>query len=253
MGGMLWWLQGLFTIWMLIECFRRGQAMPWALIILFFPVIGALAYLVLEVQTLVPIPGFGSAGGSGTAVAFRTHRVTGEQLREAEAEVKRLDNAAAWSDLAALLVAKKRHEEAEAAAATALAKDPEDLEARYLRGRSLLELGRVEEAAGELRLVVAREPGHDYGDARLALAKALEATGDLEQALQHYEALGQASSRPDILFHLAEILDRTGHRPAARATLERIVNEAELVPAFARRRFGPWVARAKRTLEQLKD
>lgn len=250
MAGVLWWLQSLFTIWMLVECFRRGQAMPWALIILFFPVVGPLAYFLLEVQTVVAIPGFGGgrSGLSTTTVAFRPHRVTGQQLREAEAEVKRLDNGAAWSDLAALLCAKKRHAEAEHAAATALERDPEDLEARYVRGRSLLELGRAQDAVTELERVLEREPGHDYGDARLALARALEGSGDLEAARVHYETLGGASSRPDVLYHLAEIQHRTGDSEAAKATLRRIVEEADLAPAFARRRSAAWVSRAKRTL-----
>jgi hypothetical protein len=248
--SLLWYLQTLFVIWMLVECFRRGQALPWALIILFFQFLGALAYFILEVQTLVRIPGFGGGGDRGGAqrVAFRPQRVTGQQLREAETEVRRLDNAAAWSDYASLLCARRRHEEAEQAAATALEKDPEELEARYVRGRSLLELGRSAEAVGELERVLEADPGHDYGDARLALAKALEATGELERAREHYERLGEGSSRPDVLYHLAEIQHRTGDPEAARATLKRIVDEAELAPSFAQRRAGKWVARAKRAL-----
>ena len=249
----LWYLQTLFVVWMLVECFRRGQALPWAIVILFFQFFGALAYFILEVQTLVSIPGFGG-GGSGrqvARVAFRPSRVTGQQLREARTEVRRLDNAAAWSDLASLLCARRKHEEAERAAATALEKDPDELEARYVRGRSLLELGRADEAVAELERVLAADPGHDYGDARLALAKALEATGRLEQAREHYERLGEGSSRPDVLFHLAEIQHRTGDVDSARSTLQRIVDEAELAPSFARGRSTKWVARAKRTLRGL--
>lgn len=251
--SLLWFLQTLFVIWMLVECFRRGQTLPWALIILCFQFLGALAYFILEVQTVVPIPGFGGGGDRGGAqrVAFRPHRVTGQQLREAETEVRRLDNAAAWSDYASLLCAKRRHEEAERAAATALQKDPEELEARYVRGRSLLELGRAQEAVGELEQVLATEPGHDYGDARLALAKALEATGELERAREHYERLGGGSSRPDVLYHLAEIQHRTGDTAAAKATLQRIIDEAELAPGFARRQAARWVGRARRTLRSL--
>lgn len=255
--GLLWFLQTLFVIWMLVECFRRGQTLPWAIIILFFQFLGALVYFILEVQTAVPIPGFGSGGGGGRSgaerVAFRPHRVTGQQLRDAETEVRRLDNAAAWSDYASLLCAKRRHEEAERAAATALEKDPEELEARYVRGRSLLALGRAEEAAGELEKVLETDPGHDYGDARLALAKALEAVGDVERARRHYERLGEGSSRPDVLYHLAEIQHRTGDTEAAKATLRRIVDEADLAPSFARSQSAKWVSRAKRTLRGLES
>jgi hypothetical protein len=255
--SLLWFLQTLFVIWMLVECFRRGQTLPWAIIILFFQFFGALVYFILEVQTVVPIPGFGGGGGAAAGgaqpVPFRPHRVTGRQLSEAETEVRRLDNAAAWSDYASLLCAKSRHAEAEQAAATSLEKDPEELEARYVRGRSLLELGRAAEAVAELEKVLEVDPGHDYGDARLALAKALEATGELEAARGHYERLGEGSSRPDVLYHLAEIQHRTGDAEAARSTLQRIVDEAELAPSFARRQSGKWVARAKRTLRGFED
>jgi hypothetical protein len=248
----LWFLGTLFQVWMLVEAWRRGQAWPWFLVILFFGPLGALIYFTLEVQTFVPIPGRGGgAGRSASAVSFRRHHVTGAQLRESAAEVRRLDNAAAWSDHAALLSAKGRHAEAEVAAATALEKDPEDLHARYVRGRSLLELRRAAEAADELRRVLAVEPAHDYGDARLALAKALEALEDLEGARAEYEALAAGSSRPDVLFHLAEVQHRCEDRDAARQTLRRIVDEADLTPSFARGRAAPWVRRARRVLSRL--
>jgi len=247
----LGFLNTVFVIWMLVECVRRRQFLPWGLIILFFQFFGAVAYYVFEIQTFFPIPGFGDGdggGGSSSRVRFRTQRVSGSQVSEAEVEVRRLDNAPAWSDLAVLLGAKKRWAASEEAAAKALAKDPDELAARYARGRALLELERHDEAIAELEAVLSREANHDYGDARLALAKAHEAKGDLGAALAQYERLSDGSSRPDVLYHLAEVQHRCGDDAGARATLQRILDEAELVPSFARRQQAPWVARAKRTL-----
>jgi hypothetical protein len=252
MSQVLGFLSTVFTIWMLVECMRRRQFMPWGWIILFFPGIGAAIYFVVEVQTAFSIPGLGGES-SQSQVRFRKHRVTGAQVREARIEVQRLDNAPAWSDLAVVLGAKKRWAESEEAAARSIAKDADELEPRYARGRALYELGRHSEAIEELERVLKTDPNHDYGDARLACAKAHEAAGNLAAALVHYRRLGEGSSRPDVLYHLAEVLHRSGDETAAKATLQRIVDEAELAPSFARRRQRPWVARAKRTLKSYGD
>ncbi len=249
MPSLFGFLNTVFVIWMLVECVRRRQFLPWGLIILFFQFFGAVAYYVFEVQTFFAIPGLGGdSGRSSSRVRFRTHRVSGSQIREAEVEVRRLDNAAAWSDLAVLLSAKKRWAASEEAAGKALAKDPDEIAARYVRGRALLELERHDEAIAELEAVLSREANHDYGDARLALAKAHEAKGDLTAALAQYQRLGEGSSRPDVLYHLAEVQHRGGDDAAAKETLQRVLDEAELTPSFARRQQAPWVARAKRTL-----
>lgn len=38
-----------FTLWMAVECVRRGQASPWLFVILVFPAIGAAVYFFAEV------------------------------------------------------------------------------------------------------------------------------------------------------------------------------------------------------------
>jgi hypothetical protein len=47
------------------------------------------------------------------------------------------------------------------------------------------------------------------------------------------------------------ILEATGDRAADRATLERLVDDANYVPAYLRRSVRPWVRRARKRLKEL--
>ncbi|MGH7338678.1 MAG: hypothetical protein ACREI7_13935, partial [Myxococcota bacterium] len=59
------------------------------------------------------------------------------------------------------------------------------------------------------------------------------------------ELLAERTSRADFLYELARVQLASGDRRAARATLERIVEEWAFVPKFGRARVRPWIWRAK--------
>ena len=227
-----------FTVWMAVEAVRRGQAGSWLWIILLFGPIGAAVYFFSEVQ---PLRGGGSGG--------RT--VAADELRRAEADVKRLDTAAAWTHLASLRRIRRQFGEAAAAAEKAVERDSQGRDARYELGLALLGAGRPGAAVPHLRHVVEGDRWYDSGDALFALGEAEKASGDFPAARAHLEELSGRSGRPEILYSLAEVQVRLGDEAAASQALTRIVEEAELVPPYLQRSVKPWVRKARRALKQM--
>lgn len=230
-----------FTLWMAVEAVRRGDSGRWLWIILVFPPLGAAVYFFSEYL----------GGGALGRIGFRPRKVTAADLRRAEVELKRLDNAAAWCEYASLLRARKDFVKAAEAAQRAVERNPKDLDARYELGLSLLGSGRHAEAVPVLRAIVEQNRSFDTDNALLALARAEQGAGDLAAARASFEELVQRRGRPEILYDLAVLQGLMGDRDGALRSLQRIVDEAELVPDYLRREVKPWVRRARSAISKL--
>lgn len=228
-----------FTLWMAVECIRRGQASPWLWIILVFPALGAALYFFAEV---VGPRAFRSRG---------PRPASKREIARLQSEVRRLDNGEAWTDYAQALRSRKRFPEALEAAEKATARDPRSIRALYELGLSRLGSERFAEAADSLARVVERDPGHDSGEARYALATAYEKGGEKEAARRTLESLARTTSLPKVLFSLASLQAEAGDVARARESLERIIDESEYVPAYHEREVRPWVRKARKALSSL--
>ena len=238
---MLYVLGSAFTLWMAVEAVRRGDAGRWLWIILVFGPIGAAVYFFSEV----------AGGGRIALFGFRQRKVTAAELRQAEVDVKRLDNAASWAEYASLLRARKDHAKAAEAATRAVERAPNDANAGYELGLALLGAGRFAEAVPALEAVVARDRRYEADEALYALAKAQQGANDLAAARASLMELSERRSRPEILFDLATVQGLLGEREPALRSLQRIVDEAVLVPPYLQREVRPWVRRAKQAIAKL--
>jgi hypothetical protein len=230
-----------FTVWMAVEAVRRGDAGHWLWIIIIFPPIGGIVYFFAEYL----------GGRASTRFAFRVRKVTAADVRTAEVEVRRLDNAASWTEYASLLRARGDYRRAAEAALRALERDPQAIDARYELGLALLSGERWADAAEALRQVVAQDRSHDSDDALFALGRALQQAGDLAGAREALEELATRRGRPEILFDLGSVQAALGDREAAKRSMQRIVDEAVLVPDYLKHNVRPWVRRAQSALRRL--
>jgi len=228
-----------FTLWMAVECVRRGQTCQWLWVILLFPAIGAAVYFFAEVF-------------DPPAFLWRGPRpASTREVARLQSEVKRLDNGEAWTDYAHALRSRKRFPDALEAAEKAVARDPRSVRALYELGLSLLGCQKFAEASRSLARVVEEAPGHDSGEARYALAIAYEKSGDREGALRTLESLARTTSLPKVLFQLASLQAEAGDAEKARESLERIIDESEYVPSYHVREVRPWVRKARKALASL--
>ncbi len=238
----LWVLGSAFVLWMAVEAVRRGDASRWLWIILVFGPMGAAVYFFSEYL------GGGDVLGR---VRFRPRKVTKDDLRRAEVEVRRLDNGPSWTEYASLLRARQDFAKAAEAATRAVERTPNSLDARYELGLAQLGAKRYPEAAIALSAVVDQDRSFDTDDALFALAKAQMGAADMAGARASLEELATRRARPEILFDLATVQGLTGDRESARRALQRILDEAELVPHYLQKNVKPWVKKARKGLAML--
>jgi hypothetical protein len=239
--GVILLLGYAFTIWMAVEAVRRGQAAGWLWLILVFGPIGATVYFFSEYVDR-PLLGWGRGHG---------RHVSAGDLRVAEAEVHRLDNAATWLGYASALRARKQYPRAVEAARKAVERDPASVDTQYELAQALIAAGRGAEAVAPLEQVIAKNRSFDSEAALFALGKIRLASGDLESARVALEEVGSRSSRPEFLYELAIALAQSGRRDEAARVLQRIISEAELVPPYLKRSVRPWVRKSRQGLRRL--
>jgi hypothetical protein len=238
--GMLAYVLGTaFTLWMAVACVRRGQASPWLWVILVFPALGAAVYLFAEVL------------GPRAFVRRGPRAASKREIERLQSETRRLDNHEAWTDYAQALRSRKLFPLALEAAEKAAARDPRSSRALYELGLAQMGCQKFPEAARSLARLVEKDPGHDSGEARYALAMAYEKSGEKESALRTLESLARTTSLPKVLFSLASLQAEAGDTARARESLERIIEESEYVPAYHEREVCPWVRKARKALSSL--
>jgi tetratricopeptide (TPR) repeat protein len=120
----------------------------------------------------------------------------------------------------------------------ALTYEPEHIEARLRHGSVLCELGRHDEAIGELQRVIQAAPGRDLlYFSHLFIARSLEALGrsdDALLALDEAAALYPNAQTPRLA--MSQIARRMGNRGAARMQLEWLAR----LPVAEQQREDPW-------------
>lgn len=231
----------VFTVWMAVDAVRSGNTSPWLWIILIFPPVGGLVYFFAQSQARDRV-----------RHQLRLWHFGRRELEHVAAKARRIDRSEAWTEYATQLRERRRYQGAVDAARQAVERDSSNLEAHYELGLSLIACGRHQEALEPLAKVVAKEPGLALGEAAFLYAEALVKTGSPEEALPHLERLAETSSRPRFLYGLASVQAQLDQRDNAHDTLQRILDEAIDVPAFARREVRGWVRRARRAQRGLR-
>ena len=240
--GALYVLGTLLTVWMAVDVVRRGRAQYWLWIMLLSNPLGAVIYFFAEYLDHSPLLSW---------TGQHLPKVTAADLRQAEADVHRLDNAATWLAYATALRARKQYQQAVDAATKAVDRDPANVDAQYELALALMDAKRPAEAIRPLERVVARNRSFDSEQALFLLGRAQFVNDDLEGAQRSLEEVGSRSSRPEFLYELAALQAQLGDRASAARTLQRVIHEAELVPPYLKSSVRPWVRKARSGLRKL--
>ena len=233
-----------------VHCVRSGRGGGWIMVILFFPVIGSLAYVVMEV-----LPGSGVNRTARKARARVAQKLDPDrELRHAREQLETADTAAnhvAYADSLAgrgiWLEAITHYERGEA-------KSPggSDRGIRLKLIRALFEAGRTKRARELLEALPPSPVQSDNDRAALLLARMLEAEGESARALALYADVGLRLPGAEAQCREAGLLLSLGRRREAVAPLAEAEKRARKMDRNERARDADMFAWAAEMLAELR-
>lgn len=222
----------VFQLWMLIHALRNREWI-WAVFIFIGSGIGALWYFFMVYRetgtTGFELPGAGSRA----------------RIKELQAKIHHLDNAYHHFQLADVYFQRGKFTEAEKSYRAALEREPKDIDVRAHLGQCLVRLNRPAEARPFLEGVMHEKPDHDYGYTMMALAEALMALGETDNAILYWQHITQNHMYPRAKVQLAELYAVKNQVDAARKELKDVLSDDSHAPAFQRARDRVWIRRAR--------
>ena len=235
----------LLQLALIIHVLKTGRSRYWVMILLFMPMIGGAAYLVIEL-----LPEFsGSITGQRAARSFRQTLNPGAELRQHEAAWTQSPNVDNSRRYAEALLDADQPEEAEEIINQALkglfSTEPTLL---LLKARIQFENDRISEAAATLESLQEHNPDFRSAQGHLLYARALEAEGKIDDAIREYSAVSGYYPGVEARYRLALCLQTAGKDKAANSELESILNDAKLAPPHFRKSQKKWLDAVKREL-----
>ncbi|HZV20586.1 MAG TPA: tetratricopeptide repeat protein [Hyphomicrobiales bacterium] len=235
----------IISVALAIHAMKTGRSQWWLFILLFVPYLGAIAYVVVE---LVPAL-FRSRGarkiGTGIETMIDPNKEWRERLRQAEL----VDSVDAKRALAEECERKGMWDEAirlyNAAATGIFADDP-----AVLTGLARAQLGGGD-AAGALATLDklhGAQPEFRSQEAGLLFARALEATGQIETALQEYDAVSRHYAGFEARSRYALLLLKQGQIEQARDLFQEVVRASSARHVAITPADREWIRIAKANL-----
>jgi hypothetical protein len=232
----------LVQVALVVHVIKTGRPTYWIFILLFFPLVGALAYAIIEL-----LPAF-----TGHHALRRSWRKVGTAINpqgELRAAEEQYDIAATVQN--AMLLAEQYLAHSRCAEAKQLymrnlsgvhADDP-----RLLLGLASAHygLGEYNEALTCLDLLKAKNPRSTDEAGHLLYAKCLLGMGRTEEAVAEFEALATYYPGPEPACRLALIYESQGNREKARALFEDILKRSRRAGHHYRYLHGEWLAIAR--------
>ncbi len=230
---------------LIIHVLKTGRSRYWIFILIFMPLIGGIAYLVIEL-----LPEFSSSiSGQRAARKVKMTLNPGAQVRQHQAaweQSPNTDNARRYAE--ALLDAGKA-EEAEGIVNQALkgifVNEPTLL---LTRARIQFTQSRPGETVKSLEALREHNPDFRSADGDLLYAQALEADGQINKALAEYSAVAKHFPGLEARYRLALCLKAAGKQQESIDEMESIMKDAKLAPAHFRKSQKPWLDATRREL-----
>ena len=237
----LYLVQAAFTVWMLVDAFRRSEGY-WPWIILFVPVLGAWGYFFTNV-----VPRWTGAGRGWSLPSFRRRASLDELLYRTEQS----PTLANHLDLAERLVERKEYADAIPHVEEVLAREPEHCRALFLLAKCHAEQHQLDKAISCLEKIIARERYWSNYAAWYALIEWRGEAGDAKGAADSCHELARLSPTLRHQCLLAERLLDAGQADEARRVLDGALRDYQYAPGNIRWRNWRWASQARRLLKQI--
>jgi hypothetical protein len=240
----------LVQIGLVVHVLRTGRNMYWVFILIIAPGIGGLAYLIVEL-----LPDLMHNRRARGAVRGITKTLNpGAELRHRQRAHQLSGSVDAARHLASELVEGGRYVEAiehYENALTGLYQHDPDL----MLGLASAQFGnqQYEDARTTMELLIGKNPDFRSPEGHMLFARAVEACGDDEKALDEYKAVASYYAGAEARLRYGLILERLGNHEAARAEFEEIVTTADLAPRHYRKAQREWIDEAKNGIKRLAE
>ena len=231
------------SIALIIHCIKTGRNWIWVWVMLFLPLLGALAYTAVEIVPEL----FRSRSAQRTARGLKKAMDPFGDLRRFEREAQVTGNVASRQRYAEELARHGRYEEA-------IAQYQQTLTGLYEHDPNLMlglaraqfDKGDAPAARATLETLMQHNPGFNSPERHLLYARALEEEGNLERAVDEYRTLAPAYPGAEAAVRYAQLLDRQGRREEARKVVRELLDQARIAPAHYRRAQRAWLDAAAR-------
>ena len=233
---------------LIIHVLKTGRSRYWILVLFFMPLIGGLAYFVIEL-----LPEFsGSIAGQRAVRSVKQTLNPGAELRQHEAAWNQSPNVDNSRRYAEALLDAGESDKAEDIINQALKglfeSEPTLL---LLKARLQFEKDRTKESVKTLESLQSHNPDFRSAEGHLLYARALEAEGQIDSAVREYSAVSGYFPGVEARYRLALCLDVAGKSAAARSEFDSILNDAKLAPPHFRKSQKTWLDAVKQ--ETAKD
>jgi hypothetical protein len=233
-----------------VHCVRTGRNGLWLMVILFFSVLGCLAYFFVEI-----VPHLGARRELRMAKAATVKKIDPD--REVRAAREALDTADTAGNRIALgdaFAGQQKWGEAILHYREALAKAPGSDRATELKlARVTLESGNAAEARRLLEALPPSRSDAENDRAALLLARALAESGDGEAALALFADVGERMPGAEAQCRQAALLLEQGREAEAVVPLAEAERRGRRVDRFERARDRDMYDWAERTLAELRS
>ena len=226
----------------------RNTLWIWVLVIpvLAFP--GMLAYFFVEILPDI----FRSRTAQRTARGFKKAMDPEGDLRRYEHEARVGGNVASRQRYADELTRHGRYDEAIAQYRSALTglyeHDPNLMlgiaKAQFAKGGA----GDATAARATLDDLIRLNPDFRSPDGHLLYARALESEGNIQKALEEYQALATSYPGAEAAVRYAQLLQTQGRREDAQKVASELLEQARIAPAHYRKAQKSWLDAAQRLL-----
>ncbi len=236
----------LIQLALVVHIIKTGRNTSWVFIVLIFPLIGSLAYVIVE---LIP-----EWTGSRTARKAKRNFAKAinpeRELREAIDQYAVANTVQNAMRLAELYLQHDNYFEAKQLYQRTLsgvhADDPELL---LGLARAHFGLREYDDALKRLDLLKEKHPDRTSPDGHLLYARALQDAGRIPDAIREYESLVSYYPGPEPACRYAMILKDRGDPERARALLEGVVKSAGRSGKHYNTLHKDWVTLARREIQ----
>jgi hypothetical protein len=239
----------IVQIALVVHVMRSGRQTYWIYLIVFMPVVGSIAYFIVEILPEL-------LAGRHARGAFRKIRKTLDpeaDIRQRERLHKLSGSVDAARKLAEELVSAGRYVEAirhYQDALTGLYEHDPDL----MLGLAGAQFGNGEfaQARDTLDTLRARNPEFRSSEGHLLYARSNEECGDLGKAEEEYRAVAAYYPGSEARLRYARLLERLDRSKQALSVYEDLVTTAELAPRHFRKAQKEWIDEARNSIKRLK-